>query len=311
MLGSRRSLFRGFGGGDRFARLSILNLKCILAVLTAVDLYAIIFLTPGTAMYEWTRGIGRIGLPIVCFLLVEGFVKTAKRGKYALRIFLAGLVAELFWIFLWLQQRAETYTAAYESAGGDGKFGENGIKVWYDALEAKEQWNLANGIIDPLNILFTLLLCFLMLTLLNSFAKRFGDSEGRNIGTTIFYTLSSAAIIIVFVFIGLAMKMTVGTMYGVLIPAVTGICFMFRNEKGTMTVMLITTSLFCALESMVFAIAMIIGTILVYCYNGKLGYDKETRPYVRTIFYAYFPAILGILVELRYFHQIYDNFLGG
>ena len=85
---------------------------------------------------------------------------------------------------------------------------------------------------------------------------------------------------------------------------------MFREERKTMGIMLGVISLFMATQNMYYALATLLGVVCVFSYNGELGYDKTKHPMVRTLFYAYYPVHLAVLVEARYFNEIYSNFFG-
>lgn len=96
----------------RFRCLSGSTLKIIAICAMAIDHFAgsILFygillpaapISPGTSVWIWyriyqaLRFIGRIAFPIFCFLLVEGFLHTSNRKKYAFRLFIFALVSEI------------------------------------------------------------------------------------------------------------------------------------------------------------------------------------------------------------------------
>lgn len=96
---------------NRFSCLPGSTLKIIAVIAMAIDHFAasIIYhgillpaapISPDTTIwtiyqiYEVMRFIGRIAFPIFCFLLVEGFLYTSNKRKYAVRLFLFALVSE-------------------------------------------------------------------------------------------------------------------------------------------------------------------------------------------------------------------------
>ena len=292
--------------------MSALVLKIILVVTMTFDHVAVVFLERGSSLYEWFRIIGRPALPIACFFLAEGFARTSNRKKYVRRILLTALVAELFWFFLWSQQRIEamnTISDAYEAAGGDAVYGaDNGINEWYNKLPAADQSAYTNWIVPVLNVLFTFAICMLMLAVVNKIRDRFGELDPKHFLRNLAFLGSMAATVIITIIVCILFPLELD--YAVEAPMIVLVCYMFREERRTMGVMLLVISLFMATQSMYYALSMLFGVVLIYSYNGQLGYDKEKHPLLRTLFYAYYPVHLGILVEVAYFHVIYGNLFG-
>ena len=96
---------------ERFRCLSGSTLKLIAIIAMAIDHFAASILYHGILLpavpitigsgvyriyqlYQVMRFIGRVAFPIFCFLLVEGFLHTSNRKKYAFRLFLFALISE-------------------------------------------------------------------------------------------------------------------------------------------------------------------------------------------------------------------------
>ena len=78
------------------------TLKIIAIVIMLVDHVGAVILERfpivGTPLYTVDtilRSVGRLAFPIFCFLLVEGFIYTHDRAKYAVRLFVFALISEI------------------------------------------------------------------------------------------------------------------------------------------------------------------------------------------------------------------------
>ena len=97
---------------EKFKILNSSMLKTIALITMFIDHFALVvlywgILYPNIPIYEGTslyrvyeiyqicRFIGRIAFPIFCFQLIEGFVHTSDRKKYALRLAVFALISEL------------------------------------------------------------------------------------------------------------------------------------------------------------------------------------------------------------------------
>lgn len=275
------------------------------------DHTAVVFLERGSALYAWFRIIGRPAMPIACFLLAEGFAKTSNRKRYMFRMFLTALVAELFWLYLWSMQRLEamkTVDAAYLAAGGNEKYGENGLVTWFQSLPAADQTALTGWIVPIMNVLFTLVICMVMMIVVKKIKDHFGDLMPKQLMHNIAYLACMGGTIMITVLVCMLCPLTLD--YALEAPIFVLICYLFREEKKTMGIMLAVLALFMATESIYFAMMTLFAVVCIFLYNGELGYDKTKHPMVRTLFYAYYPVHLAVLVESRYFHEIYSNFFG-
>ena len=284
-----------------------LVLKIVLVVSMTIDHIAVVYLPYGSNWYTWLRMFGRPAMPIACFLLVQGFLKTSSRRKYTVRMLITAVIAEIFWIFLWLRQTMSAdaaVKAAYEAAGGEATWGTADPTEWWKTLDAATKDGLIGGIVPMLNVLFTFVICLLMLSVLDKLQKRFGEMLPNQLLKNLGYMFSMVAVIIVTVLVCLILPMD----YPLVAPVATTACYIFREERKTLMVALAIAGILAGTGGAVYILAWMIALPLIYSYNGSLGYDKDAKPWVRVLFNAYYPVHLAILVETKYFHEIFDSF---
>lgn len=88
-------------------------------------------------VYDIMRGIGRIGFPCFCFLLIEGFMYTRNRTKYAIRLALFAIISEVPFDLAFNQQVLEF---TYQNVFFTLFIGLLTITV-LDAIIHKTEWN--------------------------------------------------------------------------------------------------------------------------------------------------------------------------
>lgn len=287
--------------------MNAIKLKIALIIAVALDYFAIVYLSRDGIPYLLARTFGRMAIPLVCFLLVEGLRNTQKTGKYILRVSLAALVTEIFWLYLWLQQRTEALENIqldYIRAGGTPVWGEDGIDKWFDTLDTAQQYAYSSWMVPLINGLFTLVVTMLMLLVIKKFNNYFKEMLPNQVFRNLLHMMTVGALIMITVLICFMLQME----GGILIPVTAAVCFLFRDEKKMLFIGLALVGLLGgAFTSMYYAIGWMFALPLLHIYNGKLGYDKKAHPYLRWVFYAVCPTILGIMVEAKYFREIFNG----
>ncbi len=261
-----------------------------------MDHFALIFLESDQVLYTVFRSAGRVALPIACCLLVLGYQKTKSRRKYVIRLGAVGLISEVFWLFLYVKRQEaclKVIQDAYEASGSALKMEE-----WYQELPPETMMSYWNGMIPLFNVVFTLLACILMMKLFDLIKSKVGPMQVKkplhNFACMMFYGLAIFGIVVLLVL--------VKADYSLMAPLLVANFYFFFDEKPTMILIMVFIIIFQALESPWMMIGMAVSVLLVWKYNGKLGYEK--KPWVKWIFYVYYPLHLSVLVWIRYFDEL-------
>ncbi len=269
---------RGFG-------VNALQLKLIICITMLVDHFGLLFLELGSIGYTVCRSIGRITIPLVCLLLVEGYMKTRSRKKYALRLLGFAVISEVPWLAIALKQAEEI--AKYRVEIGD--------EAW-KALGEEELSLLADRVLSIFNVMFTLVIGVLMLSVLDMAKRRFKERPAKEAASgKILYWLSFVATIVLTYLVTILLQMD----YPESIPLYVLLFYYFYAEPDTKLIA-------CALVvlvgggTIVYYIGGAVALILIKLYDGTLGYSKEQHPRWKYAFYLFYPMHLAILFFVRY-----------
>ncbi len=211
-------------------------------------------------VYKILRGVGRTAFPIFCFLLVEGFIHTKSRPRYALSLLLFGLLSEPFFDICFYSRNEV--------------FNPNPFEVLAANKEAFS---------EHCNVYFTLLLGLLVIwgmELVISFVRRNNLSI---IISYLFCAITAGA--------GIYIAEILHTDYHGYGVALISILYVFRNYAP---VNLVGAYIF--ISNMGTEYLSFPGFILLFFYNQKRGKKLGRLKY---LFYAFYPVHILTIIFFR------------
>ncbi len=211
-------------------------------------------------IYNILRGVGRTAFPIFCFLLVEGFIHTKNRLRYALSLLIFGFISEPFFDLTFYCK--------------EDPYNLNFIEV---LLKNRSTWN------DHCNVYFTL---FIGLMVLCGIHSSFALVKKLSANVIFAYLLSAMAI-----FLGAFLGQKLECDYHWFGVVLIVIFYVFRLFEP---VNILAGYLFMAnfgTEYLAFP-----AFILMYLYNKKRGRRLGKLKYA---FYAFYPVHILLIHVVR------------
>ena len=206
------------------------------------------------------RIIGRMAFPIFAFLIAEGCRRTRNIHKYALRLGLFVVVSEL------------PHTLLFETVR---RYPEREI-VWFD--------------LSTLNIFLTL---FLGVCAIYTYQALIEKRQGQ-----LRYALPGGGLIVFFIAMGTFLRAD----YQAVGVAMIFACYFFKERLfQVLAIFAAMIWLYADIVPAAFGLQLIFGggtaCVLLLLYNEKKGFD---RPFVRWLFYAFYPLHLLVLFGIYY-----------
>ncbi|WP_026520597.1 TraX family protein [Butyrivibrio sp. FCS006] len=212
-------------------------------------------------IYDILRAIGRNAFPIFCFLIVEGFIHTKSRLRYALSLLLFGLISEPFFDVTFFAKK-EVFNINF-----------------FECLSA----NL-DHIWDRCNVYFTLLIGLLVIWAADFFIDKL--REKFPVPLWVSYTLAGLSC-----GLGILVAERIHSDYHGFGVGLIFIFYLLRYQSplnlvaGYLELSFLGTEYY-ALPSFV----------LLYCYNHKRGRKIGKLKY---LFYAFYPVHIFLIYVLR------------
>ncbi len=204
-------------------------------------------------IYKFLRGVGRTAFPIYCFLLVEGFTHTKNRLRYALSLFIFGIISEVpFDLVFYAEEEI---------------FNVNII----EALQANSYL-----LSDQCNVYFTLLLGLLVIWAIEALANKMNEADKP-------FALSISLSVVV-IGIGCLIAYKINSDYDYFGVLLIAIFYLLRRYEY---IRILAGYFFISQLGMEFAAFP--GFILMALYNKKRGRNLGSLKY---IFYVFYPVHL-------------------
>lgn len=211
-------------------------------------------------IYMFLRGVGRTAFPIFCFLLVEGFMHTRSRLRYALSLLLFGIISEIPFDLIFYAE--------------DDIFNINVV----EALES-------NGylLMNQCNVYFTLLLGLLVIWAMDSVSK-LCQEKGLHI-------LITWACYVVIGLLGCGVAYKINSDYDVWGIVLITIFYLLRRYEFVRILVGYFFISQLSIEYWAFP-----GFILMALYNHKRGRNLGNLKY---FFYVFYPVHLTLIYIIR------------
>lgn len=214
-----------------------------------------IFMKSGQFLSEFFLNIGYFTAITMCFFLVEGFQYTHSKKKYAFRLLIFALISEL------------PYCLA---------FTKNGVLEFYG-----------------LNMLFTLLICFLILVAVEKITNQ-AVKVIAVLGLILLSSISDWALLApIFTLLFIWAKHSKSKAKAAFL--ISMLLFGLLNFVGGIGRFSVSTNLLYSIASMM-GIALS-GIVIIYLYNGKRM--KKAQKFSKWFFYWFYPIHLLILGIIR------------